>query len=69
MSELMNIGALAQAVGIPADTLRTWERRYGVPTPQRTASGHRRYDLSTVDHMIMVREALELGHLGCSPPV
>lgn len=72
MSDLMNIGALARAVGIPADTLRTWERRYGVPAPQRTPTGHRRYDNSTVDHLVSVRKALDLGHrasvvLGWSP--
>jgi MerR family transcriptional regulator, light-induced transcriptional regulator len=29
--------------GIPATTLRQWERRYGVPNPERTQSGYRMY--------------------------
>lgn len=28
---------------VPATTLRQWERRYGVPNPERTASGYRMY--------------------------
>lgn len=28
---------------MPADTFRAWERRYGVPRPQRTEGGHRLY--------------------------
>ena len=34
----------AELTGIPADTLRMWERRYAVVTPQRSASGYRLYD-------------------------
>ncbi|MCO4747372.1 MAG: MerR family DNA-binding transcriptional regulator [Proteobacteria bacterium] len=59
---LMTIGAVAQATGIPANTLRTWERRYGVPTPTRTEGGHRVYAASVVDHLRLVRVALDEGH-------
>ena len=34
----------AQLTGIPADTLRMWERRYGVVTPIRNQGGYRLYD-------------------------
>jgi MerR family transcriptional regulator, light-induced transcriptional regulator len=33
---LYNTKAVAQETGVPADTFRAWERRYGVPHPQRT---------------------------------
>ena len=39
----MRIGTLAQRVGVAPDTLRAWERRYGVPTPARTEGGYRLY--------------------------
>ncbi len=39
----ISIGRLARVTGVPADTLRSWERRYGCPRPQRLPSGHRRY--------------------------
>ena len=29
--------------GVPATTLRQWERRYGFPSPSRTAAGYRLY--------------------------
>lgn len=40
---LFNTKAVAQETGVPADTFRAWERRYGVPHPQRTEGGHRLY--------------------------
>jgi methanogenic corrinoid protein MtbC1 len=38
-----NLKAVLNETGIGADTLRAWERRYGVPMPQRTPGGHRLY--------------------------
>jgi MerR family transcriptional regulator, light-induced transcriptional regulator len=46
-----NTKAVAQETGVPADTFRAWERRYGVPRPQRTDGGHRLYserDIATI---------------------
>jgi len=40
---LVSIGRLAEAAGISEHTIRVWERRYGLPRPQRTPAGHRRY--------------------------
>ena len=58
----LTIGALSRATGVPIETLRTWERRYGVPVADRTASGHRRYTLGTVERIRLVTRVLELGH-------
>jgi MerR family transcriptional regulator, light-induced transcriptional regulator len=33
---------------VPATTLRQWERRYGLPNPQRTPSGYRLYSLNDI---------------------
>ncbi len=38
-----NLKAVVQETGLKPDTLRAWERRYGLPVPQRTESGHRLY--------------------------
>jgi methanogenic corrinoid protein MtbC1 len=38
------IGHAAALTGIPAATLRAWERRYGLVRPVRTESGYRLYD-------------------------
>jgi MerR family transcriptional regulator, light-induced transcriptional regulator len=40
---VFNTKAVARETGVPADTFRAWERRYGVPHPQRTAGLHRLY--------------------------
>ncbi len=45
----LNIAALVRRTGVPADTLRKWEQRYGVLQPERTGGGQRRYsDLDVV---------------------
>ena len=58
----MSIGALSRATGIAIGTLRSWERRYGFPEPQRLESGHRRYALDAVERLRLVKDALELGN-------
>lgn len=58
----LSIGALAQATGIPAATLRTWERRYGFPKPVRLESGHRRYRLQDAKILERIRDLLAEGH-------
>jgi DNA-binding transcriptional MerR regulator len=38
-----NLKVVLKETGLAADTLRAWERRYGLPTPVRSAGGHRLY--------------------------
>src|SRR5215468_8173490 len=59
---LLTIGALARATGVPAETLRTWERRYGFPSAERTSTGHRRYSLSALDRLRLVLAVIQRGH-------
>jgi methanogenic corrinoid protein MtbC1 len=58
----LSIGSLSRVTGIPVETLRTWENRYGFPVPERKASGHRVYPLSNVARLRRVAEALARGH-------
>jgi MerR family transcriptional regulator, light-induced transcriptional regulator len=58
----LSIGALSRATGIPVETLRTWESRYGFPVPERRPSGHRVYALSMVPRLRRISEALARGH-------
>src|ERR1700712_5460120 len=37
--------AAAEVLGVSPNTLRSWERRYGFPTPRRTVGNHRNYEL------------------------
>src|SRR5512138_500063 len=54
-----NLKAVLDETGIAADTLRVWERRYGVPMPQRTKGGHRLYSQRDVQLVkwLMARRA------------
>jgi methanogenic corrinoid protein MtbC1 len=48
---LFNLSIVLQETGLKADTLRAWERRYQLPSPSRTAGGHRlfsAYDIETI---------------------
>ncbi|MBI5354718.1 MAG: MerR family transcriptional regulator [Chloroflexi bacterium] len=50
-----NIKVVLKETNLPADTLRAWERRYGLPAPQRTEGGHRlysQYDIETIKWLI-----------------
>lgn len=44
-----NVRAVVRATGLTPDTLRVWERRYGLPSPQRTPGGHRLYSQYDVE--------------------
>ena len=41
--------AAAVMLGVSPNTLRSWERRFGYPSPGRTGGGHRQYDLGEVE--------------------
>lgn len=59
----ITIGELAEQTGLTVATLRAWESRYGLPTPRRSASGHRRYSAADAEQ---VREVLRLRATGLS---
>lgn len=46
---IFNMKAIVQETGLKPDTLRAWERRYGLPNPERTAGGHRVYSQRDID--------------------
>jgi CheY-like chemotaxis protein len=41
-------------LGVPAATLRTWEERYGVVTPERTPGGHRLYSRKQAEQLRLI---------------
>jgi DNA-binding transcriptional MerR regulator len=56
-----SIGAVARMLDIPPATLRTWEERYGLPTPERSPGGHRLYSRDQVDQLRFVKAQLAQG--------
>ena len=56
---MYNLKAVVQETGLKPDTLRAWERRYGLPEPQRTDSGHRLYSQNDINMLkwLIARQA------------
>ncbi|HEY7102280.1 MAG TPA: MerR family transcriptional regulator [Mycobacteriales bacterium] len=57
----MRVGEVAQRAGVNVETLRYYERRGLLPAPERTPSGHRRYDEETVRFLGAIKEAQAIG--------
>ena len=55
--ERVRIGELSRRTGVQTDTIRAWERRYGLVEPQRTSKGYRLY--SSADEEV-IRAMCEL---------
>ncbi len=48
---MYKIAQIAAELDVSVATLRSWERRYRVVTPERTEGGHRRYTDADVDRL------------------
>ena len=59
--EGFGIAAVERDTGLPKDTLRVWERRYGFPRPLRDANGERVYPSDQVDKLRLIRRLLDQG--------
>ena len=57
----MNIGELARAADIKAETVRYYERIGLLPAPPRTAGNYRDYAAADVGRLSFIRRARELG--------
>lgn len=55
------IQAVSELTGIPAPTLRAWERRYGIPAPSRTRSAYRLYSEHDLEVIRRLRDLIDQG--------
>lgn len=55
------IGAVERLTGIPASSIRVWERRHAAVEPQRSDSGTRYYSEEDVERLKLIRELTEAG--------
>jgi DNA-binding transcriptional MerR regulator len=58
---IYGIGAVARLLGITPSTIRTWEERYGVVSPQRSPGGRRLYSRDEVDRLRFVKLKVDEG--------
>jgi len=57
----LRIQSVAALTGVGEPTLRAWERRYGIPSPERTATGYRVYRAKDVDQIVRMRRLCDAG--------
>ncbi|HEV2757218.1 MAG TPA: MerR family transcriptional regulator [Actinomycetota bacterium] len=60
-TEILRLGDVSDATGVPATTIRAWEARYGWPQPARTAGKHRRYSRDDLRRLIALRNEIARG--------
>ncbi len=56
-----NTRAVVQRTGVPADTIRAWERRYGSPAPCRTTGNQRLYSEKDLALICWLRDQTRAG--------
>ncbi len=56
-----NTRAVVQRTGVPADTIRAWERRYGAPAPCRTSGNQRLYSERDLALICWLRDQTKAG--------
>jgi MerR family transcriptional regulator, light-induced transcriptional regulator len=57
----LSIHAVSEILAVPAPTIRSWERRYGVPDTPRSRGGHRRYQTVELTALRMMRDEIARG--------
>lgn len=50
----ISIGEVERITGLSKDLLRTWERRYGFPTPVRSEHDEREYSREDLDRLVRI---------------
>jgi DNA-binding transcriptional MerR regulator/methylmalonyl-CoA mutase cobalamin-binding subunit len=61
LSPVYTVKRAAALTGISADTLRMWERRYGVVAPVRTEGGYRLYDDAAITRLTAMLALVDAG--------
>jgi DNA-binding transcriptional MerR regulator len=55
-------GVAARMAGLPVETLRVWERRYGLSDAGRSPHGQRLYSAEQVRRLNLIKRVVDLGH-------
>lgn len=58
---LYAIGTVARLTGLKPDTLRVWERRYGLGASHKSSSGRRQYTQADLEHLLLVADLVGSG--------
>lgn len=55
-------GVAARMAGLPVETLRVWERRYHLSSPERSPHGQRLYSAEQVRRLRLLKQLADQGH-------
>lgn len=58
---LYSIGTVARLTGLKPDTLRVWERRYGLGASHKSVAGRRQYTQADLEHLQLVAALVNRG--------
>jgi DNA-binding transcriptional MerR regulator len=61
LEQSYKIGAVSRMTGVAQDTLRVWERRYGVVEPTRSEAGRRQYTQEDITRLTLIKQLLDQG--------
>jgi len=59
--QTLTIGKVAKQADVGVETIRFYEREGLIAEPARRASGYRQYPIETVDRLLFIKRAKELG--------
>lgn len=67
---LYGIGTVARLTGLKPDTLRVWERRYGLGASHKSSTGRRQYTQADLEHLqlvaTLVSDGARIGEIAAS---
>ena len=55
-------GVAARLAGVPVETLRVWERRYGIVGPRLSEHGQRLYSAVEIQRLALIKQLVDMGH-------
>ncbi len=58
---VLNIGEIAKRTGVTVETVRFYEKKGLIVTPERSGSGYRQYPADTVKRVRFIQHAKEVG--------
>lgn len=62
MKKEFSINVISNACGVKPHTIRTWEKRYQIFTPERSEGGQRIYSEVDLDKAKLIVALIEQGH-------
>jgi DNA-binding transcriptional MerR regulator len=61
VEEVYTIKQVAEMTGVPDNTIRSWERRFGIPAPGRSGTNQRRYSRADIEAINSIQASRHRG--------